>query len=127
VLASIERSRALLARSTERLDRQAAGLKRTAEDRERQQAEINRESAESERHLLSGLPDPSNAVERAKDFRTRARNAVEALASAHEEIASINEQLAARLPDRRDEYERSAEQARAAAREARDVLPALTD
>jgi hypothetical protein len=43
VLASIERSRALLARSGERLSRQEAGLKRIAEDRQRQQAEINRE------------------------------------------------------------------------------------
>jgi hypothetical protein len=127
VLASIERSRALLARSGERLSRQEAGLKRTTDDRARQQAEINRESAESERHLVAGLPDPSEAVERAKNFHTRARSAVEAFASAQEEIASINEQLAARLPGHHDEYERIAEQARKAARKARDILPALTD
>ncbi len=127
VLAGIERSRALLARSGERLDRQEAGLLRVTEDRERQQAEVDRESAEAERHLVSGLPDPSNAVERAKGFRTRARNSVEAFASAQEEIARISEQLAARLPDHRDEYERDAEQAREAARRARDVLTALTD
>jgi len=126
VLASIERSRTLLARSGERLDRQEAALTRATEEQERQQAEVDRESAEAERHLVSGLPDPSETVERAENFRTRARSSVEAFASAQEEIARINEQLAARLPDRRDEYKRTAEQAREAARKARDVLTALT-
>ncbi len=127
MLASIQRSRALLARSAQRLDRQEAGLRRAAEDRERQQAEINRESADAERRLVSALPDPSKAVERAKEVRTRARNAVEAFAAAQEEIARINQQLAARLPDHRDEYQRIAKQARETARKARDVLPVLTD
>jgi len=126
VLASIERSRTLLARSGERLDRQEAALTRATEEQERQQAEVDRESAEAERHLVSGLPDPSETIERAENFRTRARSSVEAFASAQEEIARINEQLAARLPNHRDEYKRTAEQAREAARKARDVLTALT-
>jgi hypothetical protein len=127
VLANIARSRALLARSAERLDRQEAGLRRAAHSRERQQAEVNRESAEAERRLVSSLPDPGRAVEWASEVRTRARNAIEAFAGAQEEIASINEQLAARLPDHRDEYQRTADQARDTARTARDVLPVLTD
>jgi chromosome segregation ATPase len=93
VLASIERSRALLARSAQRLDRQEAGLRRAANHGERRQAEIKRESAETERRLVSALPDRSKAVDRAKETRTRARNAVEAFAAAQEEIARINEQL----------------------------------
>ncbi len=126
VLASIERSRALLARSAERLDRQEAGLARAANDRDRQQAEINRQSAEAERRLVSGLPDPSKAVERAREVRTRARNAVEAFAAAQDEIARVNEQLAARVPERRDEYQQAADQARDTARKERHVLPVLT-
>ena len=126
VLASIERSRALLVRSAQRLDRQEAGLRRTANHGERRQAEIKRESAGTERRLVYAMPDSSKAVDRARETRTRARKAVEAFAAAQEEIARINEQLAARLPDHRDEYQRIAEQARETARKALDALPGLT-
>jgi len=127
VLASIAQSRALLARSSQRLDRQEAGLRRVATYGERRQAEISRESAETERRLVSALPDPSKVVDQAREIRMRARHAVQAFASAQEEIARINEQLAVRLPDYRDEYQRTAEQARETARKALDVLPELTD
>jgi hypothetical protein len=127
VLANIERSRALLARTAQRLDRQEAGLRRAANYGEREQAEISRESAEVERRLVSALPDPSKAVDWATETRARARNAIASFAAAQEEIARINEQLAARLPDHHDEYQRIAGQARETARKALEVLPVLTD
>ena len=45
-----------------------------------------------------------------------------ALAAAEEEVARTYEQLAARRQDRRDEYRRTAEQARMTARKIREDL-----
>ena len=58
------------------------------------------------------LPDPSEAIERARVLRGKAIAAVEALAANEDQIARIHEELAASLPERRGEYQRTAEQAR---------------
>lgn len=43
------------------------------------------------------------------------------------EVARVCEELAARTPDRREEYQLAAEQARERARKAREVMHALGD
>ena len=67
-------------------------------------------------------PDPSEAIERAKVLREQALAAMEALAANEDQIAHIHEELAASRPKRRDEYQRTAEQARTAARRAREIV-----
>ena len=83
--------------------------------RERRQAEIDRASAESEREQAAVLPDPGQAIE-------RARAAMEALAAREDEIVGVHELLAARHPEQRGEYRRTAEQARMRARRVREDL-----
>lgn len=121
-LAAIKRSRALLALSEQRLDRREPAVKQVAAGRDRHQAEV----AASEREQAARLPDPSKRIERAKVLRKWALATFEAFAANEEEIARIHEELAARRPERRDEYQCVAEQARAAARRARAVLRAFT-
>jgi hypothetical protein len=119
---AIERSRALLARSGERLDRQEAAVQRVEARRDRHQAEINRASAEGERNQATMLPDPGEAIERAKALAQQARKTMRALAAVEEEIAGTYELLAARRQDRRDEHQRTAEHARNRARKTREDL-----
>jgi hypothetical protein len=71
-LETIERSRALLALSAERLNRQEAAVGRAEARRGRQQAEVERASAESERDLAGWLPDPGKPIERAEALRKQA-------------------------------------------------------
>jgi hypothetical protein len=71
-------------------------------------------------------PDPSEAIERAKVLREQAMAALEALAVNEDQIAHVHEGLAASRPERRDEYRRTAEQARTAARRAREVVRKFT-
>jgi hypothetical protein len=71
-------------------------------------------------------PDPSEAIEQAKVLRERAMAAMEALAANEDQIARIHEELAASRPERRDEYRRTAEQARTAARRAREIVRKFT-
>jgi hypothetical protein len=122
---AIERSRALLALSGERLDRKEAAVVRDRAARERQ-AEIDRASAESERSQAALPPDPGKAIERAKALRKRALAAIDAFAANEDEIARIYEQLAAERPERRDQYQRTAEQARTAACRARETVRTFT-
>jgi hypothetical protein len=126
-LETIERSRALLALSEQRLNRQEAAVRREQARRERQQREIDRASAESERGLAARLPDPGKPIEQAEALRKRTRAAIEAFAATEDEIARIHEELAASCPDRRSEYRRTAEQARKAARHARETLRTFTE
>ncbi len=126
-LETIERSRALLALSGQRLNRQEAAVMRVEAHRERHQAEIDRGAAEGERVRAAALPDPGKAIERAKALRKQALAAMEAFAANEEEIARVHEQLAARRPERRDEFRHTAELARTMARRARDLLGAFTE
>jgi hypothetical protein len=125
-LETVERSRALLALSGQRLNRHEAAVKRAEGYRERQQAELSRTLAESKRGHAAALPDPSEAIERARVLRAQATAAMESLAAREDEIARIFEELASRRPARRDEYRRTAEQARTGARRAREVLRKFT-
>jgi hypothetical protein len=52
--------------------------------------------------------------------------AIEGFAAAEDEIARIHQELAAEYPERRDEYVRTAEQARAGTRSARESLRKFT-
>ncbi|HUK73181.1 MAG TPA: hypothetical protein VLW50_31275 [Streptosporangiaceae bacterium] len=52
--------------------------------------------------------------------------AMQAFAGTEEEVARIFEELASGHPERRDEYRRTAEQARTKARRAREALRTFT-
>ena len=93
----------------------------------RQQAQIGRVSAKSERKLAAQLLDPSELADRAAALRKQALAAIEAFAATEEEVARTHEDLATRNPERRDEFHRTAEQARTTAHNAREVLRFLTD
>jgi hypothetical protein len=126
-LEAIERSRVVLALSSERVERAKAAVKRAEACLERQEAEIGRASAESERNLAALLPDPSELADRVVALRKQALAAIEAFAVTEEEVARTHEDLATRNPERRDEFHRTAEQARTTAGKAREMLRILTD
>jgi len=123
---TIERSRALLALSGERLDRQEEGVRRAQARRERQQAEVSRAAAETERKIADWMPDPNSLGERSKALRKRALAAMQEFASNEEETARLFQDLAASNPERREEFLDGAERARTSARSAREVLKRLT-
>jgi hypothetical protein len=72
------------------------------------------------------LRDPGRLAKRAGELRTQALTAIEALARTEEEIARIHEELGAGRPGRRDEYRRTAGQARQTTRQAREVWRVFT-
>lgn len=121
-LAAIGRSRTLLARGGKRLDRQDETVRRQQARRDRQQADIDRASAGTGRSLATWLPSPGPAIERSRQLWQQARAAIETFAASEEQIARLQEDLAASQPGRRDEYRRVAEHARATARKAREIL-----
>ena len=125
-LEAIARSRALLELSGEHLNRQEAAVRRGQASRGRHQAEADRASAESERAVTGWLPDPAKLIEHGVALHQQARTVIEALAATEDEIARLHEALAARHPERREEYLGTAEQARASARRAREILRRLT-
>jgi len=59
-------------------------------------------------------------------LREQAVAAMEALAAREDELARVYEELAGRVPARRDEYRRTAEQARTSAHIAREVVRNFT-
>jgi hypothetical protein len=126
VLDAIERSRALLDLSGQRLSRQEAGVRREQAHRERQQAEVSRAVAETEQKLDDWLPDPSSLTERRTVLRKQARHAIQAFVSNEEETARLFQDLAARNPEHREEYLDAAQQARTSARSAREALSRFT-
>jgi hypothetical protein len=101
-------------------------MRRQQARRERQQAQIDRASAETERGLATWLPDPAQAIERARELRQKSLMAIEAFAASEEQIARLHEDLAASQPSRREEYRRVAGQARDTARKAREMLSSAT-
>ena len=112
----------LAAAGLHRLTREEAELRRKRARQGRQQAEVERASAESQRKRAAALPDHAALAERSKLLRQQSLAMLEALAANEEEVARVHEDLAARHPDGRDESLRIAEQARAAARRARETL-----
>ncbi|HEX6932381.1 MAG TPA: hypothetical protein VF162_09580 [Streptosporangiaceae bacterium] len=116
-----------MALSAERLDRQEAALERAQAGSARDQAAIDRESAEGERNLAASRRDPGQVIERSVVLRRRARAAIEAFAASEDEVARIHEELAAGDPERRVEYQRAVEKARAGARAAREILRTFRD
>lgn len=60
-------------------------------------------------------------------LRKQTLAAMEAFAANAEEVARLHEDLTARHPERREEYQRTAEQARTMARKARETLRTFTD
>lgn len=129
-LETIERSRVLLEASGQRLDRQEAAVKCAHAQGQRQQADIDRASAEAARDLAAQLPDPSRPAQRSEKLRKQALTAIEAFALNLEETARTYEQLAASVPERRDENRQSAARARRnarRARRAREILRTFPD
>lgn len=90
-------------------------------------AAIDRETAEGGRGLAAPLPNPDQSIRRARALRERAAGAIAAFATTEEELAWIHEQLAATSSDRGDVYRHAAQQARATAARAREMLRELTD
>jgi len=91
----------------------------------RQQAEVDRASAESGRKQASAPPEPAALARRSRLLRQQSLEMLEALAASEEEVARVHEDLAARHPGGRDDLLRVAEQARTAARRARENLELL--
>lgn len=125
-LEDIDRERASLARGGERVNRREARVSREQARGVREQAEVNRESAESRRAMSGQPPELDDAIDRVRNSRNRARLAIQAVAASEDGIALVLEELAVGCPDRREEYRRAADQAREAAREAREILRAFT-
>ena len=125
-LETVERSRALLALSRQRLNRHETAAERAQAHQERQQAELSRTLAQSKREHAAALPDPTEVIARARALSEQARAVMEAIAANEEEIARLHEELAARSPERREEYRHTAEQARVNARRAREVIRKFT-
>lgn len=120
-LEAIERSRALLSASSDRLDRGEAALRRSAASAERDQAEVDRVVGQSERELACRPPDPREQIEYAKALRKRLSATAAALATTEDEVAQVHDELAARRPEHASEYRRAADAARKAADHAREV------
>ena len=102
-------------------------MRRAQARRWRHQAEINRESAESERGLTALLPDPATLIEHSVALHKRALLAIGDFAAIEDQIARLHEDLAARHPERRQEYRDTAEHARASSRRAREIVRRFTD
>lgn len=118
---SIERARAVLAASGDRLDRSEAALKRLAARVAREQADVDKSVAHSERDLQRQPPDPGDLIERAATLRNQIAAAIADLASTEEAIARMHDELAARYPRQSGEHLRAADEARTAARLARET------
>src|SRR5262249_57023778 len=87
-----------------------------------ERAELGRAVAESKREHAATLPDPYAAIARATALREQGLTVMDALAVIEDQLARTYEEMAARSPERRDEYRRTAEQARMSARKAREVV-----
>ena len=120
-LENISRSRELLGLRGQRLNRGEAAVRRTQAHAQRRQAAIDRASADTERELGAWVPDPGTLAERAAKLREQARNAIRAFAASEDEIARLHEEMAARDPERGEQFLRTAAQARATARRAREI------
>jgi hypothetical protein len=108
--------------SGQRLSRHEAAVRRVQERRERERAELGRAVAESKRERAAALPDPYDAIARAAALREQGLTVMEALAVVEDQLARTHKEMAARSPERRDEYRRTAEQARTSARRACEVV-----
>src|SRR5215467_6526383 len=124
LLETIERARDLLDLSRKRLDRQEQRVGRERASQSRQQAEIDRALSEAARRYV---PDPRGAMERAKVLRKQAVSAIELFAASEEAAACLLEQLADSSPERRNELLHAADQARAAAARAHELVRHFMD
>jgi hypothetical protein len=107
-------------------ERDADERQALADERERrQQAEIDRASAKTARGLSALPPDSGSVIERSRKLYQQALTVIEACAASQEQVAGINEDLAASRTSHREEYRRVAEQARATAHRAREILRTL--
>ena len=123
----IERSRALVEATRQRLQRRGEALDRVKDRAERQQAEIDRASAESERSRTAWQLRSRRPIERAEALRERACDVIKAFADAEDEVARVHEELAASNPGHSGQYRHAAEEAHSAAHKAREALRAFID
>lgn len=120
----IEWSRELRAVRRERLPPQQARVQQRQEREVRQQAQ-----ADADRASAVTKPTPtrrpsgaSQLAERALKMRSQAVRALEAFVVTEEEVARVHEDLAAKHPERHDEFLHRAEEARRSAQRAHEVL-----
>jgi hypothetical protein len=118
---AIERSRARLMATRNRLERSAAVLRRSEAGALRAGAKFGMASLESEQELARRLPDPAVQTQRAKLLRRRLAAAAAALAAVEEELARTYDELAGRGGAQGSERRCRAEAAREAARQARKI------
>jgi hypothetical protein len=116
----------LLALSGQRVSRHEAAVKRAQAQHQRQHATIKGRWRKAYGNTRPCCLTLGKAIERARALREQAPAAMEALAANEEALARLHEQLAARNPERRDEYQRTAEQARTSARKARQIVRTFT-
>ena len=102
-----------------------ANHQRRDDERTARKRRLDRASAESARRLATQRPDPSQSIERAKALRGQTIAMIVAFAASEEEIALVHEEMAARAPAHREEYHRTAAQAREAACRALEILAAF--
>ena len=120
-LQAIDRARVMLSEGGKRLDRSQAALERSAALVGREQAEVDRRSAEGARGLHRQVLDPANSSNAQRELRERIAASAAALARTGEVVARIHDELAARRPGGAGEYRRTADAARKAASQARDI------
>jgi len=82
--------------------------------------------ADSKRERAVGRLSPGEVIGQTRILREKGMAAMEALAANEEEIARLHDELANTRPDRRDEYQRTADQARIAACKAREIVRKFT-
>ncbi|MGE5287175.1 MAG: hypothetical protein ACM3ML_08245 [Micromonosporaceae bacterium] len=121
LLETIGHARALLAADRNLHDRQQTPGARSAERAGREHLASGRAPAPGE-HLAADRPELSQQLEWAAALRKQAAAALAALAGTEEKIARFHDQLAAQRPARADQYRRIAEQARAQAARAHEMV-----
>ena len=118
---AIERSRATMAAARERLDRSDAALLRSEASVVRTQAQAERAAAEGERERARQPPGADVPAEPVTMLRRRLSVQSASLATALEELAQAYEKLTARNSPQASEYRGSAEAARKAAHQVREI------
>ncbi|MGE5289996.1 MAG: hypothetical protein ACM3ML_22985 [Micromonosporaceae bacterium] len=121
LLETIGHARALLAADRNRRDRQQPAAARSAERAGREHLASGRAPPPSE-HLAADRRELSQQLEWGAALRQQAATALAAVADTEEKVARFHDQLAAQRPGRADQYRRVAEQARAHAARAHEMV-----
>lgn len=115
----LENNRARVRSGEARLERNVALIRRVRGAAQRRQAAIERRAAAAARERSSLPSEPAPAPASGEDLYRRINESLLWAASIEDGIAAQHEVMAARSPDRADEYLQVAEQAREEAKKAR--------